>query len=329
MKTTALATAVVLAAATLPAQVLDLRELDTEQIRKLDRAKTAVVIPGGILEEHGPYLPSYIDGYVNERQARELAEAIAARPGWTALLYPPIPLGQGGANVIGGRHSFPGSYNVRSETLRAVFMDLADAFGQQGFRHVLVVDVHGSPNHNRALAAASDYFVDTYGGAMVHLYGIMALRGGLSEISSPLLGEAGVKENGFSVHAGAGEHSAALFLRPDLVSPGVTAAPALTGGDFADLVRLARQEGWPGYFGAPARASAAMGAQLHRAETERLVATALRVLDGWNPRGEARYADVMDGIPPVRAVDDAADAEDAKAAARQKAWIEKNAKGAR
>ena len=319
-----------LSASTASAQVLDLRELNTEQIRKLDRAKTAVVIPGGILEEHGPYMPSYIDGYVNERQARELAEAIAARPGWTALLYPPIPLGQGGANVIGGKHSFPGSYNVRSETLRAVFMDLADAFGQQGFRHVLLVDVHGSPNHNRALSAASDYFNDTYGGAMVHLYGIMALRGGASEISSRLLGEQGVRENGFSVHAGAGEHSAALFLVPHLVSPAIAQAAPFTGGDFGDLVRLARQEGWPGYFGAPARASAALGAQQYRAETAQMIQAGLRVLDGWNPRGEARYADIMDGMPPVKAVDEAADAEDAKAAARQQAWIEKNLKkGAR
>ena len=328
MKTTALAAAILVAPAALPAQVLDLRELNTEQIRKLDRAKTAVVIPGGILEEHGPYLPSYIDGYLNERQARDLAEAIAARPGWTALLYPPVPLGQGGANVIGGKHSFPGSYNVRSETLRAVFMDLADAFGQQGFRHVLLVDVHGSPNHNRALADASDYFVDTYGGAMVHLYGIMALRGGSSEVASQLLGEQGVKENGFSVHAGAGEHATGLFLVPQLMAPALAQAPPLTGGNFADLVRIARQEGWPGYFGAPARASAALGAQQYRAETARLVEAALRVLDGWNPRGEVRYADVMDGDPGVKGVDDAADAEDARNAARQRAWLDRK-KGTR
>ncbi len=38
-------------------QVYKLAEMNTEQIRKLDRTKTAVLIPGGILEEHGPYLP--------------------------------------------------------------------------------------------------------------------------------------------------------------------------------------------------------------------------------------------------------------------------------
>lgn len=306
------------------AQVLDLRELNTEQIRALDRARTVVVMQGGILEEHGPYMPSYIDGYNAERRARDLAEAIAARPGWTVLLYPPIPLGQGGANIIGGKPSFPGSYNVRSATLRAVYMDLADAFGAQGFRWVLVVDDHGSPNHNRALNDASDYFRDTYaGGVMVHLYGLMASRGCCPEIAAALLGAEGVKENGFTVHASAGEHSSALFLRPDLVSSAIARAPAITGRDFADLVRFARQDGWPGYFGAPARASAAMGAQIHRAHVATLVSTALRILDGWDPRRELRYEDFLARDPAVKAVDDAADEEDARNEARQRAWVAK------
>jgi hypothetical protein len=48
-------------------QVYRLAELNTDQIRALDRAKTLILLPGGILEEHGPYLPSYTDGYLNER----------------------------------------------------------------------------------------------------------------------------------------------------------------------------------------------------------------------------------------------------------------------
>jgi len=47
-------------ASTVRAQVLQVAELNTAQIRALDLARTAVILPGGILEEHGPYLPSYI-----------------------------------------------------------------------------------------------------------------------------------------------------------------------------------------------------------------------------------------------------------------------------
>jgi hypothetical protein len=40
------------------AQVLRIAEMNTQQIRALNLQKTVVLIPGGILEEHGPYLPS-------------------------------------------------------------------------------------------------------------------------------------------------------------------------------------------------------------------------------------------------------------------------------
>ena len=35
--------------------------MNTEQIKGLDREKTVVILPDGILEEHGPYLPSFSD----------------------------------------------------------------------------------------------------------------------------------------------------------------------------------------------------------------------------------------------------------------------------
>jgi len=35
------------------AQLYQVAEMNTEQIRGLDREKTVVLIPGGILEEHG------------------------------------------------------------------------------------------------------------------------------------------------------------------------------------------------------------------------------------------------------------------------------------
>jgi hypothetical protein len=156
---------------------------------------------------------------------------------------------------------------------------------------------------------------------MVHLFGLWSLRQCCEEPAERLLGPDGVKENGFSVHAGAGEHSSLLFHRPDLVSPAVAGAPTVRGESFADLVRLARGPGWAGYFGAPRLATAALGAQVYLQERDLLVAVALRVLDGGDLAGERRYADVMHTDPPVRAVDEAADAEDARRERRQQEWL--------
>jgi len=57
-------------------QIYHVQEMNTEQIKALDREKTVVILHGGILEEHGPYLPSFTDGYIAERRTDDLANAI-------------------------------------------------------------------------------------------------------------------------------------------------------------------------------------------------------------------------------------------------------------
>jgi Creatinine amidohydrolase len=70
-----------------PAQVLTLGDLNTRQIRALDRSHTVVFLPGGMLEEHGPYLPAFTDGILSDRLTRELAQGVATKlPGWTVLV---------------------------------------------------------------------------------------------------------------------------------------------------------------------------------------------------------------------------------------------------
>src|SRR5436190_7591702 len=106
---------------TASAQIYRVATMNTDQIRSLDKQKTVVILTGGILEEHGPHLPSFTDGYSNEWLTEKLAEAIVTRRGWSALVFPTIPLGHGGANEIGGKYAFPGTYAVRRTTLRAIF----------------------------------------------------------------------------------------------------------------------------------------------------------------------------------------------------------------
>ena len=78
MRTLMYASVMLAWSATLSAQILDVRELNTEQIGRLDRARTVVLLTAGILEEHGPFLPSYSDGYQSEFIAIRVADAIAA-----------------------------------------------------------------------------------------------------------------------------------------------------------------------------------------------------------------------------------------------------------
>ena len=302
------------------AQVYRLAELNTDQIRALDRRTTVVLIPGGILEEHGPYLPSYADGYSNERLTTELAAAIARRPGWAAVIFPAIPLGAHGANAIGDRHSFPGTYAVRLTTLRAIFMDLATQFGEQGFRWIFVVHGHGGPQ-SRVLDEAGDYFRDTYGGHMVHLMGLLPDKPAADSVVQAVVPSAVRAEDGFTVHAGLVESSTLMALRPHLVPATIARAPSVTARDFADLQRIAARQDWSGYFGAPRHASAELGQRLVEAENRQYVALALRILDGLDERKVPRFAVTRRQLPGPASVARAAVARDMVEERRQRDWL--------
>ena len=303
------------------AQILRIGEMNTQQIRAMDLAKTVVLIPGGILEEHGPYLPSYTDGYADDAYTGELAKAIVARPGWTVLVFPQIPLGNDPANTIGRKTVFPGSYPVRMATMRAIYMDLATELGEQGFRWIFLVHNHGAPNNHKALNQASDYFHDVYGGTMVHLFGLKPVFTCCGS-KDKVLSAKQLAEAGFSVHAGVDEQSQLLFLRPELVPESYRSAPSLTGTNFADMVRIAQREGWPGYFGAPRLATAALGAIEFKLSSQNLNTVALQILDGLDPTKIPRFADEMD---PLNVMGEAAElAHEQAIEKRELDWLKRN-----
>src|SRR5476649_952316 len=98
----------------LPSQVVHVADLNTRQIRALDRSRTVVILQGGMIEEHGPYLPAFTDGVLSDHLTKELAAGIAReRPKWTVLVFPPISAGSSGSNEIGKQFSFPGTYALR------------------------------------------------------------------------------------------------------------------------------------------------------------------------------------------------------------------------
>jgi creatinine amidohydrolase len=317
-----LLTVIAVATSAASAQVLKLAELTTEQIRALNRDKTIVIIAGGILEEHGPFLPSFTDGYRNEATAEELARLIAARPGWTALVLPTIPLGVGGANELGGHFSFPGTYAVRSTTLRAVFVDVTSELGDQGFKWIFVVHLHGAPSQHRALEEAGEYFRDTYDGRMVHLYGLMPVMAA----GAPALDPVEAAENGLDMHGGRAETSDILFIRPDLVAPAYKTARSLPGKNWDELVRIARAPDWPGYFGAPKQATAREGQTRIQQRSKVAVDLVWRIVDGADERDIPRWTTTMAGSEAIANVDRAEAAHERARDERFAAWLAKRTK---
>jgi creatinine amidohydrolase/Fe(II)-dependent formamide hydrolase-like protein len=315
---------IALAAPAARAQVLRTVDLNTTQLLALDRSKTVVFLTGGMLEEHGPYLPAFTDGILSERLTEELAKTLVQKkPGWTALVMPPINFGASGYNEIGGRYVFPGTYVVRPSTLRAVFMDLASELGEQGFRRIFVVHVHGSPLHIQALDQAGDFFHDAYGGDMVNLWGLVPVLGGWGRALASL-SDAEKKEEGASLHAGTDEHSLMLYLRPALVAPGYRNAPAVTGATTRESIEVAKRANWPGYLGSPRLASAALGERIWKSFASAAAEHMLKILDGADPSQFQRYADLLAKDPLFQDWIHASQARDAEREAKQHEWVSRS-----
>jgi creatinine amidohydrolase/Fe(II)-dependent formamide hydrolase-like protein len=300
------------------AAILDVGDLNTEQIRALDRAHTVVLLEGGILEEHGPYLPSFSDGYQSAFIAAKVADAVAGRSGWTVLRFPPLPLGAMPANEIGGRFTFPGSYPVRMATLRAVYMDLATDLGEAAFKYILIVNYHGGPSHNEALDDASRYFGDKYSGVMVNLMGLANVAGAAPHDQFT---KSEREAEGFSVHADADEHSRMMYLKPDVVGKRVHQAQAIVGHEPADLVALAQKPDWPGYFGTPAIAGVEAGRRKMDGLAAAAVEAALEAIDGTLPAAASRVVDESAADPAFSRVTRASLEHDRQVEKTEMDWL--------
>jgi creatinine amidohydrolase len=312
-----------LGAAPLSAQVLNVADLNTRQIAALDRAKTVVLLQGGMLEEHGPYLPAFTDGILSARLTEALAEGIHRQaPGWTVLRFPVVSVGASGSNEIGGQFSYPGTYTIRPSTLRATFMDLATELGDQGFRWIFVVHVHGSPLHIEAIDDAGDYFHDTYGGTMVNLWGLLPVLAGWGSVLGTLP-DSVKREDGVSLHAGLDEHSMMLYLDSSLVAPDFRSAPTVAGASFDSSFAAARRAGWPGYLGAPRLATASIGRAIWEGFSSATVKTAVEILAGADPAKYPRYMTFLRKTPLYQQWIRSAQARDSTEARKQAAWYDR------
>ncbi len=312
------------------AQIYRVAQMNAEQIRALDKQKTVVILTGGILEEHGPHLPSFTDGYSNEWLAQKLAEELVRRPGLSVLLFPTIPLGHEGANEIGATHLFPGTYSVRRTTLRSIFMDLATELGEQGFRWIFIFHGHGAPFHNLMLDEACDYFRDTYGGRMIHLRGLEPTVEQLAKLNLPARPDFGLSESekkevgNIDEHAGFDETSRLLFLCPELVSPIYKLLQPQTTNNFIEFFKVARTAGWPGYLSSPRVANANYGALAQQYRSQRDNALTLAILDRkLDERDIPRYSKIMTGNKQLMTELAASDRNELERERKQREWMKK------
>jgi creatinine amidohydrolase len=127
-----------------------LGELTTEEVRALlAQPPTAVLVPVGSVEPHGPHLPLATDTVLSETAALRACEALAAR-GIHAVVAPSVAYG-----VTDFAEGFAGAVSVPADVLTALLRAIAARLRGEGWTHVCFVNTHLEPAHDAAVRAAA------------------------------------------------------------------------------------------------------------------------------------------------------------------------------
>lgn len=220
-----------------------------EVARAVAEGADTVILPLGATEQHGPHLPLGTDTL----RAEALAQRLAARlPG--ALVAPVLPIGCSDEHA-----GFPGLLSLDAATLAAVIVDCARRMAAWGVTRLVLLSAHGG--NGQALALAAERLRRELPALRVWL---PAETLAPDEAVLAVAAEEGITPEEFGLHAGEGETSEVLWLRPGLAR--LEAAEAGYRGDMATIVETLQRQGLKavtpnGVLGDPARARADRGAR--------------------------------------------------------------------
>jgi hypothetical protein len=182
---------------------------------------------------------------------------------------------------------------------------------------------HGAPTHNIAINEACDFISATFRVTMLHLTGLFradsAIQSRGERMKASHFSAAELLSFGMDVHAGVGETSAILALRPDLVRSNYKKLPDRAGRSMDELREMATAPGWQGYLSSPAKATAKYGRAVEGWWVDGFTDLILRTVRGENMFVHARVPETLP--PAVAPVLEKALANEAAFEAKLENWL--------
>ncbi len=166
--------------------------------------KDTVIIPIGSIEQHGPHLPIVTDTLFGEA----LGEKVAERLG-DSLVAPVISTGCSDHHL-----AFAGSISLPATLLQQIIEAYCASLALHGFKHIVLLPTHGG-NFGPVSKVAEKLKVE-YSKKNIDIISLTDLDGLINAIAEPLFAF-GYSLEQIGAHAGAGETSIVMAVRPDLV----------------------------------------------------------------------------------------------------------------
>ena len=221
--------------------LLQAQEITYTDVQKLRKDRSIAILSASALEVHGPHLPLGMDMFMARWMAEETARRFAeARPDWTVVLYPHIPLGT-------DELPLPGSMDGTQQTVYRALLAHGASLAEAGFGYAVVTNGHGGPRHAAALEAACRavsrrHDIEMFSPSIAVLYGIVA--GGRHEQLESNLGRplTDSEREGLlhGEHAGTMETSFALAERPEQVDGAYRGLQQLDPPTFGPLAAVGK-----------------------------------------------------------------------------------------
>ena len=239
-----------------------LAKIPFPEVERLARAGDAIVIlPVGVVEEHGAHLPLGLDSFAAEAYSEAAAPHLEEK-GYAVIIAPTISYG-----VAHQALDFSGTLTLEPETLRALVVDIARSLARHRLDRLVILNGHRDLTHMKALDKARDLLVDEKT-AQVLCVGFTTddavtaacYRKDVAELSRSVRAD---REG----HGGEWETSLALFSFPDLVNRNIIEKLEPNFDYDLEAFRNESESYWSltdgrGYFGSPQSASAETGRRL-------------------------------------------------------------------
>jgi creatinine amidohydrolase len=242
--------------------MLELAKIPFPEVKRLaESGRVLVILPVGVVEEHGAHLPLGMDFYAAEAYASAAAPHLEEK-GYQVVVAPTINYGVARAAI-----GFPGTLSLEPETLRSMVVEIGRSLARHGLKRLVILNGHRDLHHMKALDEARKILVqeDT---AQVLCAGFAS-----DQTITEACHREGVKHLYRSPrpdregHGGESETSVALYSFPELVKREILTT---LDANFDYDVEAFRNEtkdyaslsGGRGYFGWPQAATAETGAKL-------------------------------------------------------------------
>jgi creatinine amidohydrolase len=264
--------------------MLELANMPFTEVQRLARTGRALVIlPVGVVEEHGPHLPLALDSLAAEAYAASAAPHLEEN-GYEVVVAPTINYGVARAAI-----DFPGTLSLEPQTLRSMVIEIGRSLARHGLNRQVILNGHRDLQHMQALDEARAKLEEEkiarvlcVGFAHDPAITKACYRDGVQHVyRSPRPDREG--------HGGESETSVALHAFPHLVRTEVIGQ--LTPNFDYDVEAFRKETrdygsltAGRGYFGSPQAATAQTGKQLVAIRGRNI---AELVLKAWGPQGRS------------------------------------------